>query len=84
MGKDKKGAVQELDVVVESVNGKELLVGECKWRNSFKVNKTIEVLSERAAYFDQYTTYKYLFTKIPIDNDEGFDVRSVSIADYFK
>ena len=83
-GKDRKGNVQELDIVVEAVSGKELLVGECKWRNSIKVNKTIEVLSERAAYFDKYTTHKYLFTKAPIDNKEDSDVRNISIADYFK
>lgn len=83
-GKDRKGNVQELDIVVESVSGKELLVGECKWRNSFKVNKTIEVLSERAAYFDKYTTHKYLFTKGPIDSKEDSEVRNISIADYFK
>jgi AAA+ ATPase superfamily predicted ATPase len=81
-GKDKKGVVQELDVVVESVTGKELLVGECKWRNSFKVNKTIEVLNERAEYFNQYTTLKYLFTKNPVTVEDS-DVVNISVDEFF-
>uniref|UniRef100_UPI0013C4E117 ATP-binding protein n=1 Tax=Listeria costaricensis TaxID=2026604 RepID=UPI0013C4E117 len=83
-GKDKSGNVQELDVVVESVTGKELLIGECKWRNSFKVNKTLEVLNERASYFDKYTTHKYLFTKNLVEDVENSSVIHVSVDDYFK
>lgn len=83
-GKDKKGKVQELDIVVESVAGKELLVGECKWRNSFKVNKTLEVLNDRAAYFDKYVTHQYLFSKKPVTLNDKSDVIIISVADYFK
>ncbi|MDX9916604.1 MAG: ATP-binding protein [Gudongella sp.] len=81
-GKDKKGKVQELDVVVESVTGKELLVGECKWRNSFKANKVIEVLNERANYFNEYTIFKYLFTKNPVIVEEP-DVVNLSLESFF-
>ena len=82
-GKDKKGNVQELDVVVESITSKELILGECKWRKSFKVNKTVKVLKERAAYFDKYTNYKYLFTKNPVTIDEQSDVINVSLNSFF-
>ncbi len=81
-GKDKKGKVQELDVVVESMTGKELLIGECKCRNSFKVNKTIEALKERADYFSEYTTFKYLFTKKPVAVEDS-DIVNLSLEDFF-
>lgn len=82
-GKDKKGRVQELDVVVDSVTGNTLLIGECKWRNSFKVNKTIDVLKERADYFTQYKTLKYLFTKTPVNVEENSDVKNLSLDAFF-
>lgn len=82
-GKDRKGNIQEVDIVVESVTGQELLVGECKWRNSFKVDKTIEVLNERATYFDKYITHKYLFTKLPVDTSKSNEIINVSVKDYF-
>lgn len=82
-GKDKSGNVQELDVVVESMDGKELLVGECKWRNSFKVNKAIESLDERAMYFSKYATTKYLFTKNPISNTAEYNVVNISLEKFF-
>lgn len=83
-GKDRQGAVQELDIVVESVDGKELLVGECKWRNSFKVAKAVEVLGKRALHFDKYATHEYLFTKVPLDNIGDIEVRNLSLTNYFE
>lgn len=83
-GKDKKGNVHELDVVLESVTGKELLVGECKWRNSFKVNKTVEGLNERAAHFSKYTTFKYLFTKTPVTVEGDANVVNLSLESFFE
>lgn len=83
-GKDKKGNVQEVGVVVESVSSKALLIGECKWRSSFKVNKTVEKLQERAAYFDKYTTQKYLFAKLPLKLDQTSDIINVSLDDFFE
>ena len=62
-GKDKQGNVQEVDVVVDSILDKKMIVGECKWRESFKLSKTKDLLSQRAEIFDKYTTYKYLFVK---------------------
>lgn len=65
-GKDKKGSVQEIDIIVDSILDKKMIVGECKWRNSFKLQKAIDLLSQRAEIFDKYIIYKYLFVK---DND---------------
>jgi AAA+ ATPase superfamily predicted ATPase len=82
-GKDGQGAPMEVDVVVESVTGKELIIGECKWRNTFKVNKTIDVLRERASFFDQYDCRKYLFTKAPAEVGKTHDIVNVSMHEYF-
>jgi AAA+ ATPase superfamily predicted ATPase len=82
-GKDRKGNNQELDVVVESVTGKEIIVGECKWRNSFKINKTLEVLNDRASYFDKYETYQYLFTKNQVSIGSENEVINVSLGEFF-
>lgn len=82
-GKDRKGQVQEIDVVVESVTGKALIMGECKWTTNFKVNKVVETLKDRTSLFDQYTIYNYLFTKTPITVLEK-DVINVSVEDYFE
>ena len=40
-----------------------MILGDCKWRESFKLSKTIDLLSQRAEIFNKYTTYKYLFVK---------------------
>ena len=83
-GRDKQGNAQEIDIIVESVSGKELIIGECKWKKSLKVNKTILTLWERIAYFDKYKKYMYLFTKTPVDIDEEQEVINVSMSEYFK
>jgi len=82
-GKDKNGVVQEIDIVVDSVTGKELIIGECKWQNAFKINQSVKKLQERILSFNGYTCYKYLFTKIPITTEESNDIVNVSIDDYF-
>ncbi|WP_022795961.1 ATP-binding protein [Bavariicoccus seileri] len=82
-GKDRAGKVQEVDVVVESVTGKELLVGECKWRNSFKVKQTLEVFNERAAFFNKYRVYQYLFTKKPVSIETNPKIINISLSDLF-
>ena len=82
-GKGKKGEPQEIDIVVESIAGKELIIGECKWKNSLKVHKTTTTLCERASYFDKYKSYKYLFTKNPIDIKEEQGVVNVAAEEYF-
>ena len=45
--------------------------------------KTIETLQERASYFDKYRSYKYLFTKTPVDIDPDQGVDHVSLREYF-
>lgn len=82
-GKDSEGEVSEIDVVVESVTGKELIIGECKWKNSLKVNNTLEVLQKGASYFDKYRSCKYLFTKTAVDIDEKQDIVNVPVSEYF-
>lgn len=82
-GKDRQGAVQEVDIVVESTVGKALLIGECKWRNDFNVKKAIETLKHRADYFDQYECHPYLFTKKPIEMDEASGIKHVCVRDYY-
>lgn len=82
-GKDKKGNLQEVDIVIDSLVGKDMILGECKWRESIKVNKVLETLEERAKYFDSYKVRKYLFTKFPVEIT-GKDVINVSIDEYFE
>ncbi|MBF0806483.1 MULTISPECIES: ATP-binding protein [unclassified Streptococcus] len=82
-GKDRAGKVQEVDVILESVDGRELLIGECKWRSSLKIGKTIGQLQERSEHFNHYVTYKYLFTKSPVEL-RNVDVLSKSLDDYFE
>jgi len=82
-GKDKQGHVQDIDVILESVLGKELLIGECKWRESFKINPVIETLEHCASYFDKYNCHKYLFTKIALELPEGSGIINRSADDYF-
>ncbi|WEV40120.1 ATP-binding protein [Lactobacillus sp. ESL0681] len=81
-GKDKQGNVQEIDVVVESLDSKQLLIGECKWRDQFKIKQTVQHVNERADLFTKYTCYKYLFTKLPIKLQDE-EVVNVSVEDYF-
>jgi AAA+ ATPase superfamily predicted ATPase len=82
-GRDKEGAVQEVDIVVAAAQGKELLIGECKWKESMKAGKTIDTLLSRAALFDGYTTHPYLFSKKPVAVPTG-EVTNLSTRDYFK
>ena len=82
-GKDKKGNVQEVDVVVDSILDKKMIIGECKWRESFKLSKTIDLLSKRAEIFDKYTTYKFLFVK---NNDISVeeDIVVVTLDEFYR
>ncbi|MDR1606246.1 MAG: ATP-binding protein [Streptococcaceae bacterium] len=82
-GRGKKGEPQEIDIVVASVDGKELIVGECKWRNSVKIEQTLEKLDQRAKLFDQYVVTRYLFTKEKIKLND-VPVINVALADLFQ
>jgi len=82
-GKDQKGNVQEIDVVIESVDCKDLLIGECKWRTNLKVSKTVATLNERSALFSNYTTHKYLFTKVAVTVPDK-DVVNIPVSSYYE
>ena len=62
-GKDKTGASQEIDIVVQAVDGRALILGECKWRNTLNENQTEHTLTERAKLFEEYETHLWVFTK---------------------
>ena len=83
-GKDKKGDVQDVDIVVESATSKELVIGECKWREDFRLEPVLEKLEHRAGYFDEYKCHKYLFTKKPIKTNEETDITFLSANDYYE
>lgn len=83
-GKGKESESQEIDIVLESVSGKELLIGECKWSSNVKYRKVIETLYERGSLFDGYKIYLYLFTKDPIHFPEPEDIRFINISDYYQ
>jgi len=81
-GKDKQGKSQEIDIVLESVDSKELIIGECKWKNTFKVNDVVNTLKTRANIFDKYNTHLYLFSKTELNKIE--DINSFSINQFFE
>jgi AAA+ ATPase superfamily predicted ATPase len=83
-GKDSTGQVQEIDVVGESLFGKELLLGECKWKNNIKVNKVLTTLMNRTTLFPQNETYPYLFTKTPVEIPEDSPVKAISVEEFFQ
>lgn len=82
-GKGKGGESQEIDVVSESYDGKALIIGECKWRNSIKEKKVIDTLINRAKLFPKYQTYPYLFTKEKLKLKDYSPVTVVSAEDFF-
>lgn len=83
-GKDRLGQVQEIDVIVESMDGKKLLIGECKWKNDLQINQTITTLKARTTIFDKYEALPYLFTKKNVDNDNADNmVKIISVEQFF-
>jgi len=82
-GKGRNGEPQEIDIIVESISGEELIIGECKWRNTLKMKQTFEVLSERSKIFEQYTTHKYLFTKEELPQPPAQDITTIPLTKYF-
>lgn len=82
-GKDRFGNVQELDLVVASMDGNELIVGECKWRNEIKVSALVKCLKERASFFENYQMHLYVFTKLPLILENHPEIHVVSLRDLF-
>ncbi|MCL2221179.1 MAG: ATP-binding protein [Oscillospiraceae bacterium] len=62
-GKDKAGNPQDVDVVVDSLSGKKLILGECKWRDNINQPQVLQTLAERAKIFSDYETEQWLFVK---------------------
>lgn len=82
-GKGASGEAQEVDVVVESIDNRELIIGECKWSSTFKINQVIELLMYRESLFFKYKTYKYLFTKTKINNlNKG--ITNITLSELYK
>jgi len=82
-GKDKQGAVHDVDVLLESAVSKELLIGECKWREHFNVTTALEKLEHRANIFSDYECHKYLFTKKKLDSSNGQKATYLCTDNYF-
>ena len=56
----------DIDIVVADEQGKQLIVGECKWRNRFNETEAIDVLRHRAGLIKGYECRKHvLFSKRP-------------------
>lgn len=55
----------DIDIVMDNVPNKRLLIGECKWRNSFDETETVRTLRDRARLIKgNYSSIDYyLFTK---------------------
>lgn len=81
-GKDHAGNVQEIDIVVESMDGKNLLLGECKWTNSLKRKKVVETLKSRSELFKNYELQLCLFSKEGVKPDDS--VQTISIEQFFE
>lgn len=54
----------DIDLIAAGKETKSILLGECKWRNSFDESKAIEMLEHRASLIKGYTNRSYcLFMK---------------------
>lgn len=57
----------DIDVIAGNTVDKALLVGECKWRNSFDETKAIATLGHRATLLGGFLERDlFLFTKLPV------------------
>ena len=54
----------DIDVIAANKQSKQLIAGECKWRNAFDESKAIETLQQRSSLIKGYGDRSYfLFTK---------------------
>ena len=57
----------DVDVVVADTIGREAIVGECKWRESFDETEALATLRHRSTLLAGYrTAQRILFTKHPV------------------
>ncbi len=60
-------AETDIDLIAADVQSKSILIGECKWRNSFDESKAIGLLEYRSLLIKGYPNRTYcLFTKEPV------------------
>jgi len=81
-GKDKAGFPQEIDIVVDSLDGKSLILGECKWKDHISQAKVLRLLADRANYFSDYETHRWLFAKDA--GTDGQTDKTVTVEDLFE
>lgn len=80
----------DIDLIAADVDAKEMVVGECKYRNSFDETVALETLRHRASLVKGYETKGYLlFSKHALSEGtarkiaEDPLVRSVTLADLY-
>lgn len=75
----------DIDVVATDDDSGMVLLGECKWRNSFNETEAIELLRQRTGLVQGYSRTVYaLFSKYPVHQatrDSNDDVMFVAAAD---
>ena len=83
-------AETDIDLIAADKESKSILLGECKWRNSFNESKAIELLEHRASLVKGYEHRSFcLFTKNPASEaarkkaESRSDLGLVSVNDMF-
>ena len=86
----KKRETCDIDVVAANGIEREVLLGECKWRNSFDESEAIQTLEERSDLLSGFTKrYFALFSKKPASRgtvakaEERDDLKLVSVQDLY-
>ena len=83
-------AETDIDLIAADKESKSILLGECKWRNSFNESKAIELLEHRASLVKGYEHRSFcLFAKNPASEaarkkaESRSDLELVSVNDMF-
>ena len=83
-------AETDIDLIAADKESKSILLGECKWRNSFNESKAIELLEHRATLVKGYEHRSFcIFTKNPASEaarkkaESRSDLELVSVNDMF-
>lgn len=83
-------AETDIDLVAADKESRSILLGECKWRNSFDESKALEMLEHRATLIKGFERRSYcLFTKNPANEvvqkkaESRLDLELVSVKDMF-
>lgn len=89
-GSDPKAKEQtDVDVVMSDSLHQRMILGECKWRNSFNESETIGKLFYRSELIKGFENRSfYLFSKLPLESDysqmtEGRTFYSVNASEMF-